>query len=189
MDRRYRKTNEAIRQAYFGMLMRKEKKITVAEICRRADIDRKTFYLHFDTIEDIIVLFCREKMDECMKHMEEKGFRDKSYDIKIAFEALNDMVEENRELYKFMASGNDYEYFWDMITQLVSNTLEDVLKEYTIADERERKLYAMFYASATLSSYRAFLCGEVKFNGEELAEKLAKIAWSGISGIMKPMND
>ena len=47
-DRRVRKTKKAIQEAYFKLLEKKKtEKITVAEITREADIDRKTFYLHY----------------------------------------------------------------------------------------------------------------------------------------------
>ncbi len=47
-DRRVRKTKKAIQDAYFRLLEKKRtEKITVAEITREADIDRKTFYLHY----------------------------------------------------------------------------------------------------------------------------------------------
>ena len=46
MDRRVEKTRKSIREAYFDLLMRDGKrKITIAEIARNANIDRKTFYL------------------------------------------------------------------------------------------------------------------------------------------------
>ena len=55
MDRRVRRTRTLIKQAFVELL--KEKKlssITITEITRRADIDRRTFYLHYSGMEDII---------------------------------------------------------------------------------------------------------------------------------------
>lgn len=49
LDRRARYTQRAIRKAFFELL--KEEgfaKITVANLCRRADINRGTFYLHYE---------------------------------------------------------------------------------------------------------------------------------------------
>ena len=54
-DRRITKTRKSIQNAYLNLLRQKgTEKITISDIAREADIDRKTFYLHYDSTEDII---------------------------------------------------------------------------------------------------------------------------------------
>lgn len=49
MDRRRRHTLSVIREAFFALLAEVGfAKMTVADICRRADINRGTFYLHYE---------------------------------------------------------------------------------------------------------------------------------------------
>ena len=61
MDRRQRKTREAIFNAFTGLLSQKDyTQITVGEIIDRADIGRATFYAHFETKEILLKEFCRE---------------------------------------------------------------------------------------------------------------------------------
>jgi hypothetical protein len=46
MDRRVKKTKAAVQEAYFSLVMEKDTpKITITELTKQADIDRKTFYL------------------------------------------------------------------------------------------------------------------------------------------------
>lgn len=48
IDRRRRYTLSVIREAFFALLAEVGfAKMTVADICRRADINRGTFYLHY----------------------------------------------------------------------------------------------------------------------------------------------
>ena len=50
MDRRIRKTREAIFAAFIELLSAKEfAQITVGEIIEKADVGRATFYDHFET--------------------------------------------------------------------------------------------------------------------------------------------
>ena len=54
-DRRVTKTLKSIRTAFYDLLEENDfEKITVSELARKADIDRKTFYLHYSSIDDLM---------------------------------------------------------------------------------------------------------------------------------------
>ena len=61
MDRRQRKTRNAIFTAFTDLLSKKEyPRITVGEIIDRADVGRATFYAHFEAKEDLLKELCEE---------------------------------------------------------------------------------------------------------------------------------
>ena len=61
MDRRQRKSREAIFNAFISLLSKKHyNKITVGEIIEIADIGRATFYSHFETKDFLLKELCSE---------------------------------------------------------------------------------------------------------------------------------
>ncbi len=61
MDRRQRKTREAIFHAFTELLAKKDfSHITVGEILEKADVGRATFYSHFETKDYLLKEFCEE---------------------------------------------------------------------------------------------------------------------------------
>lgn len=61
MDRRQRKTREAIFHAFTQLLSKKDySRITVGEIIEKADIGRATFYSHFETKDFLLKALCEE---------------------------------------------------------------------------------------------------------------------------------
>ena len=87
MDRRIEKTRKAIQEAYFRLIMNsKLKKITISEIAKEADIDRKTFYLHYESIDDILKDFTNLKINELKNKASRNGNEFQQCDMK------NDML-------------------------------------------------------------------------------------------------
>ena len=61
MDRRQKKSREAIFNAFCGLLSKKHyNQITVGEIIQLADVGRATFYAHFETKDYLLKALCEE---------------------------------------------------------------------------------------------------------------------------------
>lgn len=64
MDRRQRKSREAIFRAFSALLKRKRyEQITVQDIIEEADVGRSTFYAHFETKDMLLMAMCSDIFD------------------------------------------------------------------------------------------------------------------------------
>ena len=103
-DRRITKTRKSIQNAYLNLLRQKgTEKITISDIAREADIDRKTFYLHYDSPEDIIREYAEEKTRELLTRLTIRSFFSLAFDRKIFAKEVNSMLAEHLEFCRRVA--------------------------------------------------------------------------------------
>lgn len=94
MDRRQRKSREAIFRAFTELLQEnKSDHITVSKIIERADVGRATFYAHFETREALIEALCQDLF--C--HI---------------FDAMNDAQQDHRHLFQCEAPQSVFEHLF-----------------------------------------------------------------------------
>ncbi|MBR2801533.1 MAG: TetR/AcrR family transcriptional regulator [Erysipelotrichaceae bacterium] len=179
MDRRFQKTEKAIRSAYFSLLG-SGRKITVTEIAERADIDRKTFYLHYQSVEDIVTAYAKEKVQQLKDMLKEKGFFTETHDLYVFFQCLNELMSEDIRLYRSLSKDRNYEFFWETVHQIIKKTVTDLFTGLSAANEREFQTYVDFYTYGVISVYRRWLEANDNMSLEELGRYLGEISSSAL---------
>ena len=72
MDLRVKKTERAIRNAFYELICEKPvQKITVKELAERAEINKTTFYAHYETIYDLLGTLEQEAIDAVLENLDE----------------------------------------------------------------------------------------------------------------------
>ena len=71
-DLRYMKTERAIRRAFHELLQEKDmRRITVRELVERAEINKTTFYSHYETLPDLIDVLEKENINYIMNNLDQ----------------------------------------------------------------------------------------------------------------------
>ncbi len=188
-DRRITKTKAAIREAFFSVIKEKNApKITVTEIAKRANIDRKTFYLHYDSTEAIINEFYQELISELLLILEKNDFFDRSFDISSLFQSLNLLIDRDIELYRHIAKMPSYFLFWEEIKNIVKSVVVEAMSFKLKMSQDELELYAEFYSAGVASAYLTWLKNEVNLTETEVANIVGAAAFYGFQKLL-PQND
>ena len=158
MDKRISKTRDAIIDAYLELIFeKKEQKITISELAQRANIARKTFYLHYESLEDIM--------------------RD------VLFQSLNQLMEPDIEFYRFLSRENPNTFFWTEVKRIIISTTVEVYQDKVDFPAQELRLYAEYFVAGAVAVYVAWLRGELTLPLSDLA----RISGEATShGIRKP---
>ena len=124
-DRRLVRTKKAIIAALIELLTEKDlSEITVTELTERAEINRKTFYLHYERIENIIADFGEDVLTYTetvlRKHVEKHG----SIEIEVLFGAINSAITQNLEFFRMFVRSGAYHIF--ISTQIRSEYIKSL---------------------------------------------------------------
>lgn len=106
MDRRIRRTRTAVFNAVLDLMVEKDtSKITVLELCKRADINKSTFYLHYKSMEDCLQNCFQIIMNGIIDISKKIKYDEIKHNPQIAVDKLLDEVERNIDyLSKFKSS-------------------------------------------------------------------------------------
>ena len=92
-DRRIKYTKMVLRQALLEILQERPiERVTVKEICDRADINRSTFYVHYGSPQELLDGIQREMFEEIKE--KKRDFTN----IKAYMADMCDIIYDNREL-------------------------------------------------------------------------------------------
>lgn len=113
MDRRQKKTREAIFRAFTELLSKKHySQITVGEIIERADVGRATFYAHFETKDFLLKELCEELFCHIFDSTEAGGEKHKHiFDCKapssVILHLLQHLQKNDNNILKLLACENN----------------------------------------------------------------------------------
>ena len=130
MDRRQRKSREAIFAALTELLSEKEfAQITVGEIIARADVGRATFYAHFETKDFLLKELCAElfcHVLDAARGAEHRHIFDCQAPDSVFLHLLQHLQKNDNHILDLLSSRNNelfLQYFKSNLRQLAASQL------------------------------------------------------------------
>ncbi len=124
MDRRQRKTRNAIFAAFTQLLSKKEfSAITVQEIIDKADIGRATFYAHFETKDYLLKSICEELFSHLFGEDTVSAYSSCTQSGDVFLHMLNHIKHNDSQLLAMLTSPNN-ELFLGYFKSALQNSLE-----------------------------------------------------------------
>lgn len=148
-DLRVRKTEKAIRSAFFQLIQQKPtSKITIRELVDLAEINKSTFYAHYETIEDLIEALRQESVDYIVAHLD---------NVHLLFDAPDQFVDNlYQALYNSHIDTISHANHrgGNIFSQQISDTLNEEIKKMDIDVSEYQQIGALinFIVSGLLST-------------------------------------
>lgn len=146
--------------------------ITVKEICERAGVNRSTFYLHYETISDLLAECVEYTNNQCFKRFNSRltDMSDKisTMEIKnlnfITPAYLRPYLEftfENKRLFETVVEHADVMQTEKTFMSLFNKIFSPVLDRFNIADDKKHYII-MFYISGITAVIKEWLKKDCK---------------------------
>ena len=183
-DRRTIYSKKMIRESLYELMKEKPlNKISVTEICEKADVNRSTFYAYYTDIYDLHQKIIKEffvMQKNVIKNIKESllhknDIQEITYDdyYNIISYYLK-TVKDNTELYKFIFNQNSTNAIHASFGKVVYHTIKDVLTPI-IAESRleELKTAFTFVSGGTTAIIMKWLEKDCQNSLEELSRNIA----------------
>lgn len=175
-DRRTRKTKKAIESSFLTLLGQKSLgRITVAELCRMADIGRGTFYLHYTDVYDLYEKIENEASSGLYKLFEDAfPSTDRENSRRLAY-GLTAYIEEKRELFLLLSREDNRSSLQRITRQLNEKVINENRLLHPDGNIRYDAMESVFVVSGITGVLEEWLKGGMSASRDEVAAALDKI--------------
>lgn len=186
MDRRIIKTKDTIKTTYKKILLEKKNaKITITELANKANIDRKTFYLHYNSIEDIMSEIIDENLSELELAFRTQNTSTDVFDTKLIIRTMNNCLIKDIDFYKTIVHRNDFQIFINELKERLFSTIMKNWLSNTMLSAEESAIYCKFLVSGITEVYIDWFLNESAMNLDELGEIIGHIIHTGVCTLSK----
>ena len=181
-DRRVVRTQRSIRNALAQLLVEKDlEKISIKEIAELADVDRKTVYNYYKSVNEIFADMENdwvEDFDQITKRLENE--RGAEY-LQQFFPALTELLADDIELYtQLMRMGSQSRVIRRWIDFLGEKIKKAFARSYEL-DAEKVIVAAEFVLAGLFWSYRSWFNSERKKSLKELSAELGELVVGGLN--------
>ncbi|MDO5521492.1 MAG: TetR/AcrR family transcriptional regulator [bacterium] len=180
IDRRIGKTKQSIRDAFLSLLAEKPiAQITVKELAERANVNRKTFYMYYANIHDILDKTENEIIDQLLDLLKDCSFFDQNFDVYAFFSSLNGLISNDFKLYQQLVYANSNTLLFVKVKQIMKSALMDSYTDDFQISKEMFQLYAEFAASGIVSMYIEWFMINSTLSLEEMAKAAGDVTLQG----------
>lgn len=164
-----RKTRRLIKKVFAEMLSEKKElgKISVSELCKRAEISRGSFYSHYDDIYGVAEDYENEMIDTFFDQARLVEAREITHFIDSVFE----FIRQNNENYRLLCRSNDFLFAAKRLTAIASSKLVELCQgDSRVRDQTYIELDLQIFLEGLLCEYVKYCRGYSETTLDDLYE-------------------
>ena len=178
-DLRVKRTIRSVRRAFDELILEKKfEEISITELSERAEINRKTFYLHYSSLDDLL----KERQDEIVERFLEYVQKETSdLDVAGCINKFYHYLAECDEVEQKLLCDSDYGFFYENVTNAMLQS-PSFMRFY---ERTEHPELVRAYSVAISTIFRAWLQSDRSMPLDDLIAYTGKLLNEGYNGVKR----
>ena len=184
-DLRVRRTIDSIKSVFEQMIYEMDYgKIRVTELCQRAMINKKTFYVYYPTLDDLLAEIQAEYSAEYIERIKDYKLPDELDKVNREFFLFSE--EKGLAYEEITCAGNEsYHYIRSGMIKKVNTAGWSSSKKYGTLPEYQQTMLMNFVNNSVLGIYRQWIEEGKQQTVEEIIEITNRLVLGGVKGFFK----
>ena len=184
-DLRVRRTIDSIKSVFEQMICEMDyEKITVTELCHRAMINKKTFYVYYPTLDDLLGELQAELSAEYTQRIKDFSLPDELHKVNREFFLYSE--QKGLAYEKITCAGSEsYRYIRSGMIKEVTDQGWGKSKRYQALSDFDKTALVNFVNQAVLGIYRQWVDSGKKQSVEEIIALTNRLVLGGVNGFFQ----
>lgn len=165
-------TENRIKGVFLDLLKEKDiSRISVSEICRKAQIHRTTFYVHYKDVADLMEKLIQEMYEQIMGFFVQEGEPLK----RDGFLHLFEMIRKNRAFFSvYLSAAGSLSLGYDYMPEELRSRVDKVLSEMGFESQEELLYHQTFFCEGLSAVIRRWIRKGCADSPEEMCRIIEK---------------
>ena len=156
-DRRFQKNKRELRRAFIDLCIEQGyQNITISSLTERADLNRMTFYSHYDMIEDVFLEFVDDMTSEIGSHIADE----EEFTIDGFISILNTVMYREIDFFRYVARSGSRADFKTAFKVAIAQLIHVDMKKSPALTQQEALILTDLDAVCIAYSYLDWLAGD-----------------------------
>lgn len=184
MDKRMLRTREAIRCALLSLLNQKDvSQIRVSELTEKAAISRKTFYLHYSSVDEALQELENEIEQWLLAQLAQSDVWDNRHDLYSILSRMDRALQEHETYSCYLENRRSRYFLMYRLKNSIVRMVKEQLQQNIPGAEEDMEAAADFAVSGVLSMYYEWLTAQ-QVTLRQLADKAQKLLFGAVRGLL-----
>lgn len=184
-DARTERTKEKIHAALREMVLEMDySQITVSELTARAGIHRKTFYIHYETIEALFEELADRISGRVIEVLSANMRESNNLNFMPLISGFHAYIRQDADYHRRLITCASYAFVFDKIRKRSCDYLFSNIRFSEGLPEAQKKIIAAAVSSGVLSALAQWLCLDGEPDTEELNEVIDGLLSSGMKAFL-----
>lgn len=183
-DRRVKYTKMVLKESFIKLLEKKDiSKISIKEICEDADINRATFYAHYNDQYDLLRKIENELLHNINAHLAEINQETNNMNAILLAERIFEYLKENARLCKLLLSERGDFNFQKQVMMLVYDIIISQLTDNNMLTKEDAEYVYSFTITGCVGIVQKWLNEDMKKSAHFMAEMVVNLTLGLINSL------